>query len=120
MKGIGFVRRLLAGQPASHRPTVLLFGLPLVAPWTDSERGTLANFLQSSTGVKLLARLRATEARCAIDGAKDVLHTSHSAGVTVGYGACVKQLISLTSTKHDQPQPSADTQREGYLERVSP
>lgn len=91
------------GKLANADQTPKPAALPLVSQWTELDRQNLHRFLSSSSGVKLLNRLRAVELHNAVMGAKDVLHTSHSAGLTVGYGDAIKQVISLAHTS-DKPE----------------
>lgn len=49
----------------------------------------------------MVQRLRAFEAANAIAGAKDMLHTAHSAGRSVGYGEMLEHMISLSSSCHE-------------------
>lgn len=65
--------------------------------WSQMDRDNLSRFLASTSGRKMVQRMRSFEAVNAIAGAKDMLHTSHSAGRSMGYGEAVDHLISLSS-----------------------
>lgn len=96
---------------------------PQFAPWTSADRDALEMFFRGTTGQRLLQRLYATEYRNAVGGARDVMHTVHSAGVSTGYSDCVKQIISLAQVCDAEPVEIKVTERDPYqelLERVSP
>ena|ERR1700723_465129 len=95
--------------------------MAVAAPdWTPDDAQMLRHFLTAPTGQKLLQRGNALHAATAIAGAKELFHVEHSAGVTVGFGDCLRWLESLASdemiAKHDQPKPEA--QEEGEPEPV--
>lgn len=102
---------------------------PSCPDWLPLDRDNWAKFAKSSTGLKLLARLRAFEAANALAGARDVLHTSHSAGRSCGYSDCLAQLISLSvsaavsAEKHAiqaQGETPLDETPEQFVARFSP
>lgn len=76
--------------------------------WARNDMQNLAAFLGSVTGQRLIQRLRAYESANAIAGAKDVMHTSHSAGRAVGYGDCIEHMISLTRASQGETKPDED------------
>lgn len=88
-----FLQRLFGGLSPPAGPLLLV-----TAPWTPVDRENLERFLRGDTGRKLVQRLRSFEAANAKAGAKDVLHTAHSAGRSVGYGEAIDHLISLSSS----------------------
>lgn len=102
-----------------------------VASWEMADKDNFSRFIHSTTGLRLVTRLRAYEAENAKAGAKDILHTAHSAGRSVGYGDCVNHLLSLV-TAYDRsndkvPAPRQETPQEmearemaELLERVTP
>lgn len=102
-------------------------GLMPAARWTPIDRDRLANFLQSDSGKKLIARMRSTEARNAINGAQDVVHTVHAAGRSNGYSDALVHLISLANTCDPESvrvqvegAERPRTEIEEIMERISP
>jgi hypothetical protein len=90
---------------------VILSPLPAIssAPeWTALDRDTLRSILNSETGKKLVARLRATEYAVAVANAKDQFHTQHSAGRTVGYSECINHILTLTISCAAEQAKSAE------------
>lgn len=81
--------------------------------WSMHDRQGLQAFLGSPSGKRFLERLRATEYALAVAGAKDVMHTAHSAGVTVGYGDCIKHIESLSYTSDAQEEKTNDSGGQG-------
>jgi hypothetical protein len=81
--------------------------------WTALDRDTLRGILNSETGVKLVARLRATEYAVAIANAKDQFHTAHSAGRTQGYSECINHILTLTISCAGQAKPANDSGESG-------
>lgn len=92
-------------------------GVPMAGAWTGHDRDTLRHFFSTDIGSKLIKRLRATEYALATSGAKDVMHTAHSAGLTVGYGQCLTHLISLSQSSGAQEEKTNDS---GALGEVRP
>lgn len=90
--------------------------------WQASDMQNLKGFLAGLTGRKLVSRLRATELALGTKGALDVMHTAHSAGITVGYGQCVTHLESLANAcakpVETEPQTVPATDEE-ILEELS-
>ena len=81
--------------------------------WTALDRDALRGILNSETGVKLVARLRATEYAVAIANAKDQFHTAHSAGRTQGYSECINHILTLTISCAGQAKPANDSGESG-------
>lgn len=108
----------LAGSP-------LPAGIQPAPAWTERERDQWMRFILSDTGAKMMMRLRAFEAANAIAGAKDVMHTAHSAGRSCGYSDCIQHMISLAHTCDAKAvkvevQPTMEESEADLLERLSP
>ena len=91
------------------------------------DRDNWLRFIMSESGSRLVARLRHFEAMNGINGARNLTHTIHSAGRTMGYSECVEQLLSLAhckceEPKKEKPQELRTEQDEiaDLLERVTP
>lgn len=119
---LGIKSRRQSGVPLAALPA-----LPQCPAWTALERDWWLAVMNHENGRKLLARLRATEYALAVANAKDTFHTSHSAGVSAGYGQAIKHLLSLTSCcqksaddPNDKDRTETDLQHDEYLARVSP
>lgn len=115
-KLIGWLRDRTEPRPAAF---------PVCPPWTDEDRDAWARFLTSITGRKLIERKRALGLVSAIQGAKDVFHTAHSAGKTVGWDESTDWLISLTQTKEEPKEQVTDDRMieetpEELLARMTP
>jgi hypothetical protein len=82
---------------------------PKAGAWTVHDRDTLRLFLASDLGQKLVLRLRATEYALATAGARDVMHTAHSAGLTVGYGQAILHLLSLSQSAGEHAEKTNDS-----------
>lgn len=87
--------------------------VPVADIWTAHDRDSLKSWLASDLGRKLIQRLRATEYALATSNAKDVMHTAHSAGLTVGYGQAITHLISLSQSAGAQAEQTNDSGASG-------
>lgn len=93
---IGWVLRLVC-HPA-----------PAVAyspPWRRIDRDRWKDFLDSESGHRFLALLRAWEASVAILAVSDTRNTVHTAGTAKGYGDCIEHLIKLSWQAVDAEKP---------------
>lgn len=84
--------------------------LPTAVPWTVEDVLELRKFLLHPTGLKLLERGRAMQFDRAVANSRDVFHTQHSAGVTVGISDTLNWIESLASDQLYQnlSRPSGD------------
>lgn len=89
----------LAGRWRSRARRVNRPAEPVNAPvspgWSEHDASTLRGYLISETGRRFILRLQAAEYVLATGNAEDQMHSAHSAGVTVGYGRCLKHVQSL-------------------------
>ncbi len=90
----------------------------MAGAWTALDRDTLRSFLGSDIGRKLLARLQATEYALATSNAKDVMHTAHSAGLTVGYGQAIAHLVSLSQSAGATAETTNDSGASGEAQPI--
>lgn len=72
--------------------------VPRAADWTKIDRDQMAGLLASDFGNKLITRLKATEYELAVSNAQDLRRPEHSAGITVGYNHCLRQILSLSQS----------------------
>ena len=100
------LRAIFRSVKADTKP---LMAIPVAGGWTAHDRDTLKLFLATDLGRKLVTRLRATEYALATSGAKDVMHTAHSAGLTVGYGQAIQHLLSLSQSAGAQAEQTNDS-----------
>lgn len=70
---------------------------PVSPGWSEHDAQTLRGYLTSETGRRFILRLQATEYDVSVRNATDVMHTAHSAGITVGYGQCLRHVQSLAN-----------------------
>jgi hypothetical protein len=71
--------------------------------------------------------MRAVEYATAVANAKDTFHTSHSAGVSSGYGQAIKHLLSLAiscqraeADANKDERGETDREVDELLTRISP
>jgi hypothetical protein len=83
--------------------------VPVAGAWTVSDRDALRQLLFSPFGKKLMQRLGATEYVLATRNAQDKQNTVHSAGVTQGYGDCIRHIISLSQSAGAQAENQNDS-----------
>ena len=94
--------------------------------WTVMDRDSWRAFLGTPLGRKIIARMRATEYVVAVKGAGDLMHSAHSAGLTVGYGQAITHLETLAVSAAQpaaEDQTAARTEETEHLEllgRLSP
>jgi hypothetical protein len=93
--------------------------------WTKIDAQNWKAFLASTTGARLNTKLRNLESTSAIKGAKDIVHTTHSAGITTGISSTLDYIYSLTYTfdrgtdSQEQRQENAEQKAEReLLERI--
>ena len=90
----------------------------MAGAWTEHDRDTLRHVLASDVGRKLIERLRATEYALATSNAKDVMHTAHSAGLTVGYGQCIMHILSLSQSAGVKAETQNDSGASGEAQPI--
>lgn len=81
-----------------------------VVGWQADNVLELRAFLKTPTGQLLMQRARAMEYNRSIANANDVMHTQHSAGVTVGINGTLNWIESLASDQvlQNLSGPTAD------------
>jgi hypothetical protein len=103
--------------------------VPISAPdWLPENRAHWNAFLNSPTGLVLMARLRAVQGQVATTACADAFHTQHSAGTANGWNECRQWLESLSRSSRvieeaKDSQKSTDSQSPGeasLAERLSP
>jgi hypothetical protein len=90
--------------------------------WTEEDAAALKSFFATSTGQRLTVRFRAVAANVAVEGCKDFMHTSHSAGAAFGWGEACEWFIKLSRVSRvpDTKSEEAPEGEEQLLERWSP
>ena len=89
--------------------------------WLPQNAEAFDAFLQTPLGVALSKRLRSVTAAVAINGSRNVEHTTHAAGVSCGWDEAVRYLHSLSrvsrapETTNDNPPGETD-----LVEHLSP
>lgn len=107
-----------------------LLSAPSAPDWLPENQAAWSQFLHSPAGVVMMARGRAVLFSAATASAKDLFHTAHSAGRTVGFEECLAWLESLSRSSRateasasDDTEAKTDTLPTGELElreRFSP
>lgn len=92
-------RRIYKDNPLRSGSNDVIHIIDRPTDWSHDEAMYLRRFLETPTGKTFLARARKIEARTAVIGAHDLMHSAHSAGVTVGFGDCLNWIESLASDK---------------------
>ena len=83
-----------------QRPTVLVSGP--VPQWTEDHKKAWLTFLVSPTGAVLMARMGHAANVNAINGAQDMMHTTHSAGRSAGFYEALQWLYSQARIEFEQ------------------
>ncbi|HVX56968.1 MAG TPA: hypothetical protein VHA37_04500 [Candidatus Saccharimonadales bacterium] len=80
---------------------------PVAVDWLPEDQAAWVTFLRTTTGQRLLARMRAIESQVAINACQDVFHTAHSAGMAKGWHEALTWLQSLSrsSRVHEDQAP---------------
>ena len=108
------------GKQRQETRVVASPSVPKAGAWTAHDRDTLRHFLSTDIGIKLVARLHATEYSLAVANAQNTSNTIYAAGVTTGYNHALRHLVSLSYSCEMPSEKNEQTQDREYLERVSP
>lgn len=102
-----FKKRFLTPAPVAILPG--LPSAPSAPEWTREDMLNWQRFLHGTTGRRLVERLRATEYVLAVTGASDKVYPAHSAGVTIGFNHCFRQMLTLSSVSADSEANNGGT-----------
>lgn len=115
-------RKARRSAPVQRKPEPV--NAPVSPGWSEHDSQTLQAYLMSETGRRFLLRLQAAEYAVSVANAADVMHTAHSAGVTVGYGQCLKHVQSLAhcgqKADREEALPTEEEQLAELERRYSP
>lgn len=91
--------------PASP-PCLFLRGVP---EWREDDRARWLTFLNSETGKRFLLRAHAVLFENALQGCKDSITTTHSAGKAAGFAEAIEWMQSLSRSASDKAENDAQT-----------
>lgn len=110
-----FVPACTVSRKRGRQFSDLLPAAPLAPDWTLEHQVVLNRFLGSEAGQVFWARMTAVESDLAKRMVKDVMHTSHSAGVAAGFGEAVKWVRSLRTANPETISGQSSPVSEGDL-----